>query len=93
MFERTATIASTSGLHARPATVFVQAASAYDDLDITIRREEDPAAGAMEATSVLFLMSLGLEQGDRVVLGSAGPGSEQALDHLVGLLETNHDAS
>ncbi|MFJ6453957.1 HPr family phosphocarrier protein [Paenarthrobacter sp. NPDC091669] len=60
---------------------------------ITIRRAEDPPAEAMDATSVLFLMSLGLEQGDRVVLGSEGTGSEQALDHLVRLLETNDDAS
>lgn len=37
-------------------------------------------------------MSLGLEHGDRVVLRSETAGAEQALDHLVGLLETKHDA-
>ena len=37
-------------------------------------------------------MSLGLEHGDRVALRSEIAGSEQALDHLVGLLQTNHDA-
>lgn len=92
MLERTAIIASTSGLHARPATVFVEAAAAYDDLESTIGREEDPADEVMDAASVLSLMSLGLEHGDCVVLRSEGAGSEQALDHLVGLLETNHDA-
>jgi phosphocarrier protein len=55
MFERTATIVSTSGLHARPATVFVEAAAAYDELEITISREEEPAEEAMDATSVLSL--------------------------------------
>lgn len=92
MPERTATIASTSGLHARPATVFVEAAAAYEDFEITIGREEEPADEAMDASSVLSLMSLGLERGDRVVLRSESAGSEQALDHLAGLLETNHDA-
>ncbi|TQJ34198.1 HPr family phosphocarrier protein [Arthrobacter sp. SLBN-122] len=92
MFERTAIIASTSGLHARPATVFVEAANEYDGLDIAIGREEEPADEAMDATSVLSLMSLGLEYGDRVILRTEGTGSEQALDRLVGLLETNHDA-
>lgn len=92
MPERTATIASTSVLHARPATVFVEAAGAYQNLEITIGREEEPAHEAMDASSVLSLMSLGLEHGDRVLLRSASAGSEQALDHLVGLLETNHDA-
>lgn len=92
MLERTAIIASTSGLHARPATVFVEAAAAYEDLEITIGREEEPADEAMDASSVLSLMSLGLEHGDRVILRSESAGSEQALDHLVGLLQTNHDA-
>jgi len=92
MFERTATIASTSGLHARPATIFVEAAAAHDELEITIGRAGEPAQDAMDATSVLSLMSLGLEHGDRVVLRSEAAGSEQALDRLVGLLETNHDA-
>ncbi|MDR6639510.1 HPr family phosphocarrier protein [Paenarthrobacter nitroguajacolicus] len=92
MPERTAIIASTSGLHARPATVFVKAAAAYEDLDITIGREEEPAGDSMDASSVLSLMSLGLEHGDRVVLRSTTTGSEQALDHLVRLLQTNHDA-
>ncbi|MEI2279516.1 HPr family phosphocarrier protein [Paenarthrobacter ilicis] len=92
MPERTAIIASTAGLHARPATVFIEAAAAYEDLEITIGREEEPADEATDAGSVLSLMSLGLECGDRVVLRSAKTGSEKALDHLAGLLQTNHDA-
>lgn len=92
MPERTAVIASTSGLHARPATVFVEAAAEYEDLEIMIRRAGDPADEGMDATSVLSLMSLGLEHGDHVVLRSNDAGSEQALQHLVELLETNHDA-
>lgn len=92
MFERTATIASTSGLHARPATIFAEAVAAYVGLEITIGRAEELADDAMDATSVVSLMSLGLEHSDRVVLHSNAAGSEQALDRLVGLLETNHDA-
>jgi phosphocarrier protein HPr len=92
MPERIATIASTSGLHARPATVFVEAAAAYADLEITIGRKEESADETVDATSVLSLMSLGLEHGDAVVLRSEGAEAEPALDHLVGLLETDHDA-
>jgi len=92
MIERTATIASTVGLHARPATIFVQAAAEYEDLEITIAAEGEPAEDAMDATSVLSLMSLGAEHGDRVVLRTEGHGAEDALDRLVQLLETNHDA-
>ena len=38
MAERTATIASSVGLHARPAAIFAEAAGEYD-LDITIAAE------------------------------------------------------
>ena len=91
MPERTATVASRVGLHARPAAIFAEAAGEYD-LDITIAREGEPADEAMDAASILSLMSLGASHGDVVILRAEGPGAEEALDHLVGILETDHDA-
>lgn len=91
MAERTATIASSVGLHARPAAIFAEAAGEYD-LDITIAAEGEPEDEAMDASSVLSLMSLGAAQGDRVVLRAEGEGAEDALDALVRILETDHDA-
>jgi phosphocarrier protein len=46
----------------------------------------------VDAGSVLSLMSLGAGHGDRVVLRAEGRGAEDALDRLVQILETNHDA-
>lgn len=91
MAERTATIASSVGLHARPAAIFAEAAGEYD-LEITIAAEGEPEDEAMDASSVLSLMSLGAAQGDRVVLRAEGEGAEDALDALVRILETDHDA-
>jgi phosphocarrier protein len=93
MIERTATIASTVGLHARPAAIFAEAAAEYENLEITIATESDPADEAMDATSILSLMSLGASHGDTVVLRAEGEGAEQALNHLAQILETNHDAA
>lgn len=92
MIERTATIASRVGLHARPATIFAEAAAEYEDLEITIATAGEPAEDAMDATSVLSLMGLGATHGDTVVLRTEGTGAEDALDHLVRILETDHDA-
>ena len=92
MIERTATIASTVGLHARPAAIFAEAAAEYDDLEITIAAAGEPAEDAMDATSVLSLMGLGAAHGDTVVLRAQGAGAEDALDYLVQILETDHDA-
>jgi phosphocarrier protein HPr len=91
MAERTATIASSVGLHARPAAIFAEAAVEYD-LDITIAAEGEPEDEAMDASSVLSLMSLGAGQGDKVVLRAEGAGADDALDALVQILETDHDA-
>jgi phosphocarrier protein len=90
MIERTATIASRVGLHARPAAIFAAAVSDLD-LDVTIARDGEPASDAMDAASILSLMSLGASHGDVVVLRAEGDGAADALDRLVQVLETDHD--
>lgn len=91
MEQRTATIASRVGLHARPAAIFAAAAAGLD-LEVTIARESEPAEDALDAASILSLMSLGASYGDVVVLRAEGPGADKALDRLVEILETDHDA-
>lgn len=91
MIERTATVATRVGLHARPAAIFSEAAAEFD-LDITIARQGDPAEDAMDAASMLGLMSLGIEFGEVVVLRTEGAGADEALEQLVKVLEIDHDA-
>ena len=91
MPERSATIASRVGLHARPASVFAEAAAAQP-VEVTIGMQGDPAEDAMDATSMLALMSLGASHGDVVVLRAEGEGADAALDELVKILETDLDA-
>ncbi|GAB3684531.1 HPr family phosphocarrier protein [Zhihengliuella somnathii] len=91
MIERTATIASRVGLHARPASIFAEAAAA-EDFEITIAAEGAPVEDAMDASSILSLMSLGAGDGDVVVLRSEDDGAADAIEHLAHVLETDHDA-
>ena len=88
MPERTAIIASSVGLHARPATVFVSAV-AEQGVPVTIRKGDGPAGNA---ASILTVMALGAAHGETVTLSADGDGAEQALDTLVALLETDLDA-
>jgi phosphocarrier protein len=92
MPERTATIASRSGLHARPAALFAEAAG-EQPVDVTIAMQGESVEDALDAASILSLMTLGAAQGDVVVLRAEGDGAEQALDYLVQVLETDHDAA
>ena len=91
MAEVIATIASRVGLHARPAAIFAEAAG---DLPFggAIAAEGEPADEAMDAASILSLMSLGAKHGDRVVLRAEGEGADEALETLKKILETDHDA-
>ena len=90
MTERTATIAGSVGLHARPAAIFVDAVAELG-IDVTIARLSTPDDQA-DAGSILSLMSLGAAQGDVVVLRAEGEGADAALDSLARILETDHDA-
>ncbi|APF33435.1 HPr family phosphocarrier protein [Microbacterium sp. NE2HP2] len=89
MAERTATIASSSGLHARPAKLFVQEVQSKG-VPVTIAVEGGPD---LNAGSILSIMGLGASQGSVVTLKAEGEGAEKALDELVAFLEIDHDAA
>lgn len=89
MPSRTVKVASKVGLHARPASLFVQAVTATG-LPVTIAKGDgDP----VDARSILMVMGLGVGNSDEVTLSAEGDGAEQALDQLVELLEIDHDAA
>ncbi len=88
MAERQASIASSSGLHARPAKLFVQAVQ-EKKLPVTIALDGGPD---LNAGSILSIIGLGASHGSVVTLKAEGEGAEQALDELVTLLETDLDA-
>ncbi len=89
MARRTVTIASSVGLHARPAALFVQAATATG-LDIEIGRSGQD--DAVDATSILGVMALGAKHGEEVEIVADGEGADAALDSLVELLSRDLDA-
>jgi phosphocarrier protein HPr len=85
---RTVTIASTSGLHARPAALFVAAAAAQR-VAVKISADGKPA---VPARSLLSVLSLGAKHGTAVTLEADGDGAEVALDALAELLSRDLDA-
>ena len=88
MAQVTATIASKVGRHARPAATFVKAV-AEKGVPVTIAKE---GGAAVDASSILGVMTLGAGFGDVVTLASDADGAEAALEDLKALLETDLDA-
>ena len=85
--ERKVKVGSSVGLHARPATIFTQAA-AKQPVKVTIAKA---GGNAVDARSVLFVLGLDVRGGDEVVLAAEGEGAEAALDELEALLQRDLD--
>lgn len=88
MPERTVTVASRSGLHARPASIFVKAA-AGQGTPVRIRIGDGKP---VPANSMLGVLSLGAHHGTEVTLEAEGPDAEAALTSLAELLGRDLDA-
>ena len=84
---RTIRIGSSNGLHARPAKLFVQAVK---DAGIPVTMSKG-AGAAVNAASILGVISLGAEKGDYVTLTASGENAVAVLDSLAELLTTDYD--
>lgn len=90
MYNRTATVAAAVGLHARPAAQFVRAVT-QTGLPVTVAK---PGHSAVDARSLLAVMSADFRHGCEVVLSVADPDLDplvvrQELEMLATLLATD----
>jgi phosphocarrier protein HPr len=87
MPQRTVIVGSASGLHARPAALFVKAAS-EQAAPVRLRVGERPS---VDARSILAVLAQRVKQGTEVTLEADGENADAALDTLAGLLARNLD--
>jgi len=83
MISRDVTIQNNVGLHARPATFFIQKANSYKSalwVEVGDRR--------VNAKSLLGVLSLGISKGTAITLIADGPDEAEALDGLQNLVNT-----
>lgn len=83
MISREVTITNSIGLHARPATFFIQKANAYKS---SVWVEKDDRR--VNAKSLLGVLSLGIAQGMTILLIADGQDEEDALNGLSDLINT-----
>ncbi|TNU76533.1 HPr family phosphocarrier protein [Miniimonas arenae] len=86
MAARTVTVGSSSGLHARPASLVAAAAAEAAEPVLIARVGEE----GVDASSILMLMSLGIGAGEEVELTSD---DEAGLDKVAELVAADLDAS
>ena len=83
MKSRDVVITNASGLHARPATFFIQKANTYKS---TVWVEKDDRK--VNAKSLLGVLSLGIAKGMTVTLIADGQDEENALAGLAALIDS-----
>ena len=83
MISRNVTIVNSVGLHARPATFFIQKANSYRS-SIWVENEDR----RVNAKSLLGVLSLGIVKGTTITLIADGSDEQEALDGLAALIDT-----
>jgi phosphoenolpyruvate-protein phosphotransferase (PTS system enzyme I) len=89
MAERVVTVGSRTGLHARPAALFVKAAAAQP---VRVKIRKAGGGKAVDARSMLGVLALGAEFGTEVTLTAEGDEAEAALAVLADLIARDLDA-
>jgi|FaiFalDrversion2_1042247.scaffolds.fasta_scaffold20430_1 phosphocarrier protein len=75
-------ILNRSGLHARPAARFVQVVSRFKSVIQVCKGSQ-----CVDAKNILRVLSLGVDQGDLVVIKVDGPDEEEAYRSILDLLQ------
>lgn len=83
MYEDTAIVSNKTGLHARPAALFVQAANKFKS-EIFIEKE----GKKVNAKSIMGVMSLAVSQGSSILISAQGEDEEEAVKKLIELVDS-----
>ena len=83
MVSREVTIKNNVGLHARPATFFIQKANSFKS-SIWVEREDR----RINAKSLLGVLSLGIVKGMNITIIADGADENEAVEGLVALIDT-----
>ncbi len=83
MVSKKVKVENETGIHARPASLFVQEANKYG-AEIKLEKE----GNEVNAKSIMGIMSLGINQGSEITIKAEGDDAQQAIDGLVELVES-----
>ncbi|MGM1034773.1 MAG: phosphocarrier protein HPr [Bacillota bacterium] len=77
MVEKTFTVTAETGIHARPATLLVQAAGKFDsEINLAFKEKK------VNLKSIMGVMSLGIGKGAEITISAEGSDENDALNTL-----------
>jgi len=84
MIKENVTLQNETGLHARPASLFVKEASKFSS-DITIVKDHKE----YNAKSIMGILSMGAGKGTTITIQAEGNDAKEAVETLVSLVKSN----
>ncbi len=84
MFSKDVVVQNQVGLHARPATFFIQKANNFKS-SIWVSKDDRK----VNAKSLLGVLSLGIIKGTNITIVAEGEDQEEAVNTLVELIDSN----
>ena len=84
MYRAEVQLINETGLHARPASLFVAAAKKYQS-DIAVLKDGEE----YDAKSILSVLSMGAYKGESLIISAVGTDEEEAVKELKGLIDNN----
>ena len=84
MYSQEAVVNNQVGLHARPATFFIQKANEFKS-SIWVEKDER----RVNAKSLLGVLSLGITKGTSITISAEGADEEEAVNALCTLIASN----
>jgi len=88
VLEKEIVIENESGLHARPAALFVQLANKFNS-DITVMKDKKEVNGK----SIMGILMLAADKGSKIKLRISGEDAEEAMKELEAFLKTSKHES
>ncbi|NLW52500.1 MAG: HPr family phosphocarrier protein [Tissierellia bacterium] len=82
MYEKTVQVVNEIGLHARPASLFIQEAIRYSS-DIEVIKDDKKYNGK----SIMGILSMSAGKGQSITIRATGEDEQEAVDSLVNLVE------
>lgn len=86
MFSKSVVIANETGLHARPATLFIETAKRFQSAIRVVKGDREA-----DGQSILSLMILAVSKGSEIVVQAEGKDEVEAVNTLVELIERRFD--
>ena len=90
MYAKRTTVINKTGLHARPASDFINKAKEFQS-KIKIANVTEDAETKVNAKSIVAVLSLSMGKGTEVEITDDGPDEKEAVDALVALIDSGFD--